>query len=74
MKQAKENKIRRLSAVEAVQHLMAQTLRSIKSPDRMLRQLDIIGKLVEKIPVYELENLPNEEAARLSYETMRQGL
>ena len=30
-------------------------------------------KLVQMIPVYEMECLPNEEAARLSYETMRRG-
>lgn len=74
MKQGKQNKIRRLSNTEAVQQILPQTLQNIRSPERMLRQLDMIGKLVERIPVYELENLPNEEAARLSYETMRQGL
>ena len=71
MKQAKENKIRPLSQPEAVQNIISQTIRQfylVKDLDLMLTQ---VGKLVKSVPVFELENRPEPEAARLSYETMR---
>jgi hypothetical protein len=33
--------------------------------------LERVSDLVQRIPVFELENLPEVDAARLSYETMR---
>ena len=71
LKQAKENKIRRLSARESLQYLFAQTTYKFieaKNLDLMLTQAD---KLVRMIPIFELENRPEPEAALLSYETMR---
>ena len=35
--------------------------------------LSHLTKLVEEIPIYELVNRPEIEAAKLSYETMRSG-
>lgn len=73
LKQAKENRIRRLAASEAVQKLLWQTIhrfRTVENMDRTLAQVDL---LVREIPVFELENRPEPEAARLSYETMRRG-
>lgn len=71
LKQAGENKIRRLSQRESVQNILAQTLRRF----RMIENLDLmtshVGNLVMNIPVFELENRPEPEAAHLSYETMR---
>ena len=71
LKQAKENKIRRLSPKESLSYLFAQTTYKFieaKNLDLMLTQAD---KLVRSIPIFELENRPEPEAARLSYETMR---
>ena len=73
MKQSKENRIRRLSASEAVERIIWQTIYRFKAEenlDLMLRQVD---RLVREIPIYELENRPEPEAARMSYETMRRG-
>lgn len=73
VKQAKENKIRRLNDIEALQRIMAQTARKfpdVKLLDEMLRHLEL---LLNEIPMYELENLPVPDAARLSYETMNHG-
>lgn len=73
LKQAPENKIRRLSQTEAMQKVIWQTghkFRQVENLDLMLSHVD---KLVRMIPVYELECLPDADAARLSYETMRRG-
>lgn len=71
MKQAPENKIRRLGNKEAVQKIISQTLRGFKRLDNMDLMLGHVDKLVRQIPVFELENRPEPEAALLSYETMR---
>lgn len=73
MKKANHNAIRRLSHQEAMTRIVRQTMRrfsSVENLDLMLQQLEA---LVQRIPVYELENRPEPEAARLSYETMRRG-
>lgn len=71
MKQAKENKIRRLSQQEAIQMILSQTLRRFKRVENLDLMLSHVEKLVQTIPVFELENRPEPEAAYLSYETMR---
>lgn len=71
LKQAPENAIRRLDNTEAIQKILSQTIRKfhdIKQFDQLLHSIDSI---VRTIPVFELENRPEPEAARLSYETMR---
>lgn len=73
MKKAGYNRIRRLSSLEAMQKIMFQTLyrfRKMEMLDRMLAHLELFLK---EIPVYEMENLPEPAAARLSYETMSNG-
>lgn len=72
LKQATENKIRRLSPAEAGVYLIWQTVRFAKV-ERADSKLLLMDKLLEKIPVYELENNAAPECARLSYETMRKG-
>ena len=71
LKQAPENKIRRLSNTEAVQNIIWQTLRRFRLTANMDRMLNSVDSLVRNIPVFELENRPEPEAALLSYETMR---
>ena len=71
LKQAEENKIRRLSNGEAVQRIVKQTMRRFKLVENLDRMLSHVDKLVRQIPVFELENRPEPEAALLSYETMR---
>lgn len=70
LKQASYNKIRPLSTPKAVPLLLSQTIHGFKSKERLLYLLNHLEKLVEEIPVFELENLPDLEAAKLSYETM----
>ena len=73
LKQAPENKIRRLNSFEAMQRMLGQTIHKlddVSRMDKMLRSLDVFLK---EIPVYELENVPEPSAAILSYETMYAG-
>lgn len=71
LKQAQENKIRRLTPAEAVARMLKQTIYKYKRPERLDLLLTHMEKLLLKIPVFELENRPEPDAARLSYETMR---
>ncbi len=73
LKQAKENRIRRLAPSEALARVMGQTIHRLSSVENLDLVLMHLEKLVQMIPVYELENRPEPEAARLSYETMRRG-
>lgn len=71
MKQADQNKIRRLSQPEAIQKILSQTLRRFQDVENLDLMLSHVEKLVQTIPVFELENRPEPEAAYLSYEIMR---
>lgn len=71
LKQAQENKIRRLTQTEAVTRIIGQTIRKFKQVDRLDLMLSHVEKLVQRIPVFELENCPEPAAAQLSYNTMR---
>ena len=73
LKRGNENSIRRLSSIEALPQVLAQTLRKFKDAERLSLMLSHVDKLVKEVPVYELYNRPEPEAARLSYETMRLG-
>lgn len=71
LKQSTENSIRRLDSKEAVVKVISQTTYHLRDPEQMVKLLEIVGKLVEEVPIYELCNRPEPEAALLSYNTMR---
>lgn len=71
LKQAEENKIRRLNKQEAFQKIFSQTMRQFKQVEMLDRVIQITETLVQEIPVFELENRPEPAAALLSYEAMR---
>lgn len=73
LKRGTENRIRRLSAQEAVPLMYMQTNYPLKKKENMHRLLSAIEALVQQIPIYELENLPEPAAAQLSMETMQAG-
>ena len=73
LKKSDRNAIRRLSDLEALTKLVKQTQRRFRNVENLDLMLSHLEKLVQRIPVYELENRPEPEAARLSYETMRRG-
>lgn len=70
LKQAKCNRIRRLSLQEALRKILWQTINKFKKEERVDLMLSLLEKLVYEVPVFELENKPELEAAQLSYETM----
>ena len=70
LKQAEENRIRRLDTRETVANILAQTTRRAAKQETMLLLLDQVDKLVLEIPVFELENRPEPAAAILSHDTM----
>lgn len=64
------NEIRRLTTKEAMQKILSQTIYKFNEIQRLDLMLDLVDKLVREIPVFELKNRPEPDAARLSYETM----
>ena len=71
LRRGDKNSIRRLSAAEAVAAVMSQTIRNYITPMKLDKLASIVSGLVSDIPVYELTKLPNNEAAILSYNTMK---
>lgn len=71
LKQAPENKIRKLSSGVGAQQIVSQTLRKFTSMETLDMMLQIVEKIAQDIPIFELENRPEPAAAQLSYETMR---
>lgn len=74
LKQAKHNQIKRLEVKTAIQKVLAQTVYMFASVKRLDGMLKLLDQLLRETPVYELENLPETAAARLSYQTMSQGV
>ena len=70
LEKSQENRIRRLSAAEALPLILAQTTYRLQ-PHSMELLLTSLDSLLREIPVFLLENRPEEAAARLSFETMR---
>ena len=70
LKQASDNHIRCLSGSEAAQKIIGQTLRRFKEQENLELMLFHVNDLVQKIPVFELENRPEPAAAIMSYEAM----
>ena len=68
--QSKENNIRRLSKEEAIGYIMSQTVYSFSQAWQTEQMLKVLDKLVRNVPVFIMENVPTEEAARLSFQTM----
>jgi len=70
LKRGNGNRIKRLSEKEAIAALLSQTLHRFRYVENLDLILSHVDKLVREIPVFELENRPEPEAAILSYETM----
>jgi energy-coupling factor transporter ATP-binding protein EcfA2 len=73
LKKGQKNEIRTLNKREAMERILAQTIRKFPDAAHLDQLLGLLDQLLAEIPVYELENLPQPEAAHLSFETMRRG-
>ncbi len=70
LKQAPENRIRRMTSAEIIPSVIDQTNWRWRTQDEMIRLLDNLEKLIQKVPVFLLECTPTTDAAKLSSETM----
>lgn len=73
LKKGLSNSIRRLDAQEAISKVLSQTINKFYKIENLDKVLHLVDQLVREIPIYELTNRPEPEAAILSYETMRKG-
>ena len=71
LRQGSENKIRRLSKIEAVSVVMTQTTWRFNKAENLDVLMDVVETLVENVPIWLMECLPNEDAVMLSYKTMK---
>lgn len=73
LRQAKENRIRKISAIEAVNYLYPEF--TIHRWDKKFTEkaLDCMLELFAKVPVYLLECLPDAEAVQLLKDTLQVG-
>lgn len=71
LKRGEENRIRQLSAREAIPLLMGQTHYRFRLAENMDRLLALLDALISDVPIYEMECLPDLAAAQLSSRTMR---
>ncbi len=73
LRRGQDNTICRLDALEASSYIISQTMRRFKDAEMLDKMLKQVDRLVNDIPVYELFNKPELDAARLSYATMYNG-
>lgn len=71
LKQANHNAIYRISPQEAVKHLMGQTIHRFHHMENLDLLISHLSLLAQEIPMYKFENLPELDAAHMSYEAMR---
>ncbi len=71
LKQAQDNQIRKMSKQEAMQYILSQTIFRFQKANMLDSLLCLVDQLVNEIPVFELQNRPDLDAARLSYNTIR---
>lgn len=72
LKRGDSNNIRMLNSLESVRSILGQTRKRKLDEETIEQLLKNIDKLVENVPIFELKNRPEPEAAILSYETMCQ--
>ncbi len=70
LKQGTENRIRKMSSLEAISYLTGQTVHKMLNEQRAAALLKNVDSLIKHIPIFMLECTPTVEAAKLSSETM----
>lgn len=69
LRRGETNTIRRMKTRESLFAILGQTPRP-KDPQKMNHLMDLIGKLIEAVPVWEMHCNIDPEAARVSYAAM----
>lgn len=70
LKQGPENRIRKMSSLEAISYLTGQTVHKLLNEQRAAALLKNVDSLIKHIPIFLLECTPTTDAAKLSSETM----
>ncbi len=70
LRKGEKNEIRRLSKLEAIAAILTQTQRRFNNPDMLGLLMDKLDSLVDSIPIFELINRPEPEAAMMSYNAL----
>ena len=70
LKQAPENKIRRLRGITALSALSANCMGHKSVPETMLLMSDVLQKVLRDVPVFELSCTPDERAVELLEKTL----
>lgn len=65
-----ENKIERVTPHDAYMTLMAQTYHSIRTPERILHAMDLVGSLAN-LPVFRLQCNISQQAVQVAYEALK---
>ncbi len=72
LQQSTENTIERISTKEALPQLLDQTVRP-GNPNQYDFLLQVLEKLVQTVPIYRLHCNMDPEAAKVSYQAMKEG-
>ncbi|MBQ8184039.1 MAG: hypothetical protein IJ025_09110 [Clostridia bacterium] len=70
LKQAKENKIKRLNTIECIEHFLPHVFLPHWDEKNMVKALDTFNNILEKVPVWLLECRPDEDAVKLTKDTI----
>ena len=73
LEQAKENRITLMSPAQAMSVMLKQAMMPVWDNLAMDGAASLMGALAREIPMYHLRCLPDEAAARLTYETIHRG-
>ena len=73
LEQAKENRIARMSTIEAMAVMLKQAMMPVWDDMAMNGATALMGALAQELPMFHLRCLPDEAAARLTYETICKG-
>lgn len=68
--QAGENKLTKLDAVQAMEYFMPHIFMPHWDKDCLEKAIDVFEKILEKVPFYLLECRPDEDAVKLTYNTL----
>ncbi|MDO4218372.1 MAG: hypothetical protein Q4C78_00010 [Synergistaceae bacterium] len=70
LEQAKENRLCRLSAVEAMQVLLRQARLPVWNEEAMQKNTEQMWSMAQDLPFYHLQNMADEECVNLVYNTL----
>lgn len=65
LSQAKENRLQRLNGIEALRQLLRGVYLQPENQTDLPKQFDFVAEVVQKIPIYHLACLPDQNAAQL---------